>query len=404
MRQILLCVAGLTPQIITETLYVLTQQHNQVIDEIRVITTLKGRDRIRENLLSRPMGKFWQFCQDFSLDPETIAFSENNIFLLNTLDGRILSDILSEQDNFLVADQICQIVAQLTSDPEVSLHASVAGGRKSMGILLTAAMQLFGRPQDRLSHVLVTEDFELHSDFYYTPPQPRLLDIKDRDGKLVKQVSTDKAMIYLADIPFIRLRGLISERLNKQGFSYNQLVKKTQEDLDLIESVSELYLDICQDTVSVGNRRSKLTPREFFIYLFFAQLRQRHSIDFIELLAISPQNIKQTLEIIATTKQIAYTLDESNLRNSDLPPRYDFIINLLEKSANLVTLPKATGNYENPKEDLSSVWLQPISRIKRKFIIAGIPDKFFIISKETIKSISYGLDSRLTAEQIKFSS
>jgi len=67
-RHILLCVAGLTPQIIPETLYALTQQRGERVDEIRVITTLGGRDRIRQALLDPQHGKFFAFCRDYHLD------------------------------------------------------------------------------------------------------------------------------------------------------------------------------------------------------------------------------------------------------------------------------------------------------------------------------------------------
>lgn len=396
MKQILLCVAGLTPQIITETLYVLTQQRNQVIDEIRVITTLKGRDRIRESLLAPQAGKFWQFCQDFSIDPETIKFNENNIFLLYTPDGRMLSDIILEEDNFLVADQVCQIVSQLTSDPNVCIHASVAGGRKSMGILLTAAMQLFGRPQDRLSHVLVKEDFELHPDFYYIPPQPQNLEVKDRYGN-IKELPTTNAEIYLADIPFIRLRGIVSDWINKSSCSYNELVKKAQEDLDLVESVNELRLYISQDTVEIGTRRAKLTPREFFVYLLFVQLRQKGQKSFIALGDITQIEIEATLQLIKQFKEFNYDLNDLYF-----PPKYDFIVNFLEKNAVFTGQKKSTSKDNHPRLDLSSVWLEPISRIKKKLVKAGIPKKFLIASDENRKGIFYGVDSRVTPEQIKF--
>jgi CRISPR-associated protein (TIGR02584 family) len=397
MKQILLCVAGLTPQIITETLYVLTQERHQMIDEIRVITTLKGRNKILESLLSPETGKFWQFCQDFSINPNTIKFNENNIYLLNTPDGRVLSDILSEEDNFLVADQVCQIVSQLTSDPNTTLYASVAGGRKSMGILLTAAMQLFARPQDRLSHVLVTEDFELHPDFYYIPPKPQILEVKDRYGKTVKEISTTNAKIYLADIPFVRLRAFASSRIDKASNSYNQLVKMAQEDLDLMESANELRLCVKQDTIEIGSRRVKLTPREFFVYLLFAQLRQKRQKQFVLLQDITEMEIENTLKIIADSKQHTYNLVELYF-----PPKYDFIENLLNTHA-LVTGKKKSTNKDNLylKKDLSDSWLQPISRIKRKFIKAGIPEKFFILSNDSKQDPLYGLDTRVTPEQIK---
>ena len=78
-RHILLCVAGLTPQIITETLYALTQQGGERIDEIRVITTLSRRDRIRQTLLDPTHGHFFAFCRDYGLEPGSILFDETTI-------------------------------------------------------------------------------------------------------------------------------------------------------------------------------------------------------------------------------------------------------------------------------------------------------------------------------------
>jgi len=176
-KQILLCVTGKTPQIITETLYVLTQQRRERIDEIRVITTLKGRDAVLSHLLDSEKGRFVRFCRDYGIDPATIAFKESSISLLRAADGRMLDDIRTVDDNEDAANQICQIVRELTEDDGSALHASVAGGRKTMGVYLTAAMQLFARPQDQLSHVLVSEDFETHPEFYYIPPVPHDLHI-----------------------------------------------------------------------------------------------------------------------------------------------------------------------------------------------------------------------------------
>ena len=56
-----------------------------------------------------------------------------------------------------------------------------------MSIYLTAAMQMFGRAQDALSHVLVSEPFEMNQEFFYIPPSPRML--KTRDGQ---EISTNQ--------------------------------------------------------------------------------------------------------------------------------------------------------------------------------------------------------------------
>jgi CRISPR-associated protein (TIGR02584 family) len=61
-------------------------------------------------------------------------------------------------------------VRELTADPDCAIHASIAGGRKTMGFYLGYALSLFGRPQDRLSHVLVSSPFESNQNFFYPLP------------------------------------------------------------------------------------------------------------------------------------------------------------------------------------------------------------------------------------------
>ena len=63
----------------------------------------------------------------------------------------MLEDIRTVEENEFAGDQICDIVRELTKDSYTIIHASAAGGRKTMSIYLTAAMQMYGRAQDALS-------------------------------------------------------------------------------------------------------------------------------------------------------------------------------------------------------------------------------------------------------------
>lgn len=199
-KNILLCVAGMTPQIITETLYALTMDGERV-DEIQVITTPEGRNRILETLLNKVNGKFYEFCKDFEIDAQNIKFDETTILLFNKADGTNLEDIRTSEENEIVRSQIFEIVRRICKDEGTNLHASVTGGRKTMSIYLTAAIQLYGRLNDRLSYVLVNSDLETSPDFFYPPPIPKI--IKLRDGR---EISTSNAEIYLSTIPFTSLR------------------------------------------------------------------------------------------------------------------------------------------------------------------------------------------------------
>lgn len=127
---------------------------------MRAVTTLEGSRRIMELLLEPAHGAFFGFCRDYGLDAGQIRFDEATIELLREPGGLALEDIRTAEQNEWAGDQICDIVRDLTADAGTRIHASAAGGRKTMGIYLTAAMQLFGRAQYCLSHVLVSEDFE----------------------------------------------------------------------------------------------------------------------------------------------------------------------------------------------------------------------------------------------------
>src|SRR5882672_3470099 len=118
-RNILLCVAGITPQIITEVLYALTQQRRERVDEIRVITTLQGQKKLLEGLLDSQGGKFFAFCKDYGIDPKSIRFDDTSIATVQTTDGRTLDDIRLKAENERTADRICEIVRELTKQDDV---------------------------------------------------------------------------------------------------------------------------------------------------------------------------------------------------------------------------------------------------------------------------------------------
>jgi len=76
-KQILLCVAGQTPQIITETLYVLMIKRRPAapISAIYIVTTAKGAE-IAWRALGGPDGQIARMCREFGLNPKSIEFTE----------------------------------------------------------------------------------------------------------------------------------------------------------------------------------------------------------------------------------------------------------------------------------------------------------------------------------------
>jgi CRISPR-associated protein (TIGR02584 family) len=177
--RILLAVTGLSPQVVTETLFALARQGPEHLPtQVHILTTADGADRVRLLLLSRKPGWFHRLRRDYGLP--AIAFAEANLHLLTDRRGRPLNDIRTPEENALLADQVTALVRRFTSDPASQLHISLAGGRKTMGFYAGYALSLYGRERDRLSHVLVSPPFESHPQFFYPAPRSRTIYGRDR--------------------------------------------------------------------------------------------------------------------------------------------------------------------------------------------------------------------------------
>lgn len=266
-REILIFVIGTTPQIITETLYALTQKCQPPVfpEEIHIITTSTGKEKIEEELLRK--GRLTAFFKEFKL-PE-LTLSNESIHVIEDEDGKRLEDIRETPHNERVGDFIVNFIREKTSDPGVRLHCSLAGGRKTMSFYLGAALQLFGRPWDKLYHVLVTPEFESHPEFYYKPKKDRVLKLKDPRGKIIKILNTKDAQISLAELPFIRLR----DKIPLDGKGFKELVSEGQKEIDMASIQPPLKVHIKERAITIGGISIDMVPIQMVIYTYL--LRQK---------------------------------------------------------------------------------------------------------------------------------
>jgi CRISPR-associated protein (TIGR02584 family) len=260
-RRVLLSVVGLSPQVVTETVYALARSGREscVPTEILLITTAEGASRARLALLSDEPGWFQRLRHDYALPP--IAFDAGSISVVAASDGSPLDDIRTPEDNLSAADRITERVRELTADPDCALHVSIAGGRKTMGYYAGYALSLFGRPQDRLSHVLVSEPFESSWEFFYPTPYSRVIQVpKDR------LADTADARVTLAEIPFVSLRSELPRALLDGRATFAGTVAAAREAL----GTPELVLDPERRCVAFGGRVFVLPPSEFALLAVLA--------------------------------------------------------------------------------------------------------------------------------------
>lgn len=258
---LLLAVSGMTPQIVTETLYGIHQEGQPLPERIVLVTSASGRQMART--LAGPDGQIARLCRDYGLP--VIPFETSDIRVITGADGNPLPDIRTVEENNAAADFLINLVRELTLDEAGPLHVSLAGGRKTMGFYIGYALSLFGRDQDRLSHVLVSEGYEGQREFYYPTPDYREITVSDQ-----KVLDASKARVELADIPFLRLRDLLPDNTLTEKRSFSETVRESQIDActgHIVIHPDNQYMDI-------DGRRIRVTTLQGCYYAWLLSKHQ----------------------------------------------------------------------------------------------------------------------------------
>lgn len=263
MYKILIFVSGLSPAIISETLYALQQGSAPwAPDKIIIYTTTSGKQKIIDQLINS--GVFASLCVELKL---TIDLLPEDIKIV-TVGANYLNDIRNNQENTYFADFISSQLFELCKNLDNQLYVSLAGGRKTMGYYLGYALSLFGRQQDKLMHVLVNEPFDSIPDFFYPSQSPATYFLAN--GQVINSAT---AVIDLAEIPFVRMRYTVPEALLSGKISFSQAVSFLQAKLSRHDF--NLVIDLDSNLVYCSDVVIKLTASQIGIYAFLAQIKQQ---------------------------------------------------------------------------------------------------------------------------------
>ncbi|WP_168526544.1 MULTISPECIES: CRISPR-associated ring nuclease Csm6 [Acinetobacter] len=271
-KNILLLVTGGTPQIITETIWALAcdPQHNEqwVPDEVHIISTRYGLNEVKNKLLGKD--KILTRMKNEYAQIANLRLEENFLHCFTDQEGNELEDLRTPEENEFAANLICEKIRHFSSDEKVSLHVSIAGGRKTMGFYAGYALSLYGRAQDRMSHVLVDEKFEKGINFYY-PSKNENDFIIDRENKTIG-LSKD-AQVWLAQIPFVRLKEAVKDKHQlKSDDSFSDVVSKINESFNDVRV--KILLHSYEIIVNEKFVIKDLPPREFAMFHWFADRRK----------------------------------------------------------------------------------------------------------------------------------
>lgn len=267
MKNILLAVTGLNPQVITETLYALHQDNRQV-HAIHVITTRNGKEKIYGELLGNSKGFYFKYLEEYNLDPFSIDFRHKNVHVITDEHGIEIPDIVNESDNEQLLKKCLELTFHFTKSQDTAVFFSVAGGRKTMSSCLTLAAQMYGRPQDRLYHVLVSPEFESNRNFFYPPKESKTIELKDNKGQPIYK-DTRYALVNLIHTPFVSIREQLSSDLLKEPKDPGTLM------LSLIkEETSRLCINLVSKKLIYRNLECDMHPAHLALYAFFAMQKK----------------------------------------------------------------------------------------------------------------------------------
>ncbi|MBL8170429.1 MAG: TIGR02584 family CRISPR-associated protein [Acidobacteria bacterium] len=270
-QHILVAVTGNTPQIVTETLYVLAikRQPPVPISAVYILTTAKGAD-IAWHRLGGDEGALAAFQREYEIGWE-IEFTRQNllIFKRRNADGTQtpLEDIRSSADNETLASELLGFIKELTADPNTVLHCSLGGGRRTMSAYMMLALMMYGREDDELTHVVINEEFETNPDFFFPPKENQPLPI--RVGNKLSIINTDEAKLEVAQIPFVRLRNTLGDDVVKVENGLQQLITIAQQRLDR-STPNRLVIEMAEGQARFGTKPISLRGVKLALMAYYA--------------------------------------------------------------------------------------------------------------------------------------
>jgi CRISPR-associated protein (TIGR02584 family) len=280
-RTVLLAVTGMSPAVLTETVWALAHEDPPVIPErVIVLTTIAGRQALERELLTPPASEqptVWQqlraaILKDKAEDADCLILSPARVIEApNPRTGKMdwLEDLRSPAENAATADFLLAEMRRWTECPDTRLIVSIAGGRKTMGALLYAGVSLIGRETDRVTHVLVRDPFDdprLSPRFYFPGQTTQVL--RAPGGQ---EARAQDAIIELADIPFVPLRNLFDRDLVRKPSAFTQLVRDCRARVRRISSQTiQVQASYNRRIVNVNDFPVQLSVRQMLLFLFLA--------------------------------------------------------------------------------------------------------------------------------------
>jgi len=263
-ENILIAAIGMSPAVLTETIWALAQENPPWIpDQVIAITTLAGRTKIKEMLLS---SKGWKALHDALKKQgcpvdDALRFGADDTIRVIGDGGQDFKDIATLEQNREAADFILRVIREHTENPKTEIVASIAGGRKTMSALMLSCMSLLGREQDRVCHILANDDFIFANQGFLFPKN---------------KTEEKKAKIVLSDIPFIRVRGLYEQKSGEVPSSYSDMVHIFHKAAPPAINYPKIKVQKIEGKIFADGEDLELSPKEFLLCMVLIETFLKH--------------------------------------------------------------------------------------------------------------------------------
>ena len=271
-RIVLVAGMGTSPAVLTETVWALAHQKPSVVpDEIVVLTTRPGKDKLCHEILDgRPnvWGRMCESLRNENIDIEgRLVFGDTSIRMIPDAEGNGIDDLRSGEDNLRAADFMLQQLRQYTESSDTVVLVSIAGGRKTMSALLFSCMTLLGREDDKVFHVLLPSEFEggVEPPMFY--PVEGVTYVNRLTGKKYKG---DSFRSELFEVPFVRMRGWYLEKFKSIPPSYHTLISRLQTVAPPAVAYPEIEIDAWNGWMTLNGRQIAMSRPCFAMLLVLA--------------------------------------------------------------------------------------------------------------------------------------
>jgi len=275
----LLIAAGKSPQVITETLFELHRAKGRQPAAVHVITTKLGRaygealllgldrtDPSDGTAIGDGEARWGPFCEEvLGREPGSVDLH----FHVPKVGGSELPDIRQRGDDTRYGNLCFRLVEEYTREDQLPLIGSIAGGRKTMSAHLMNAFIVYARPDDYLTHILLTDPSLEHDPSFFYPEtgSPRYSQLLD-----------------LVEIEFPRMRTLLESDLIEDSPDGR---RDLEEFLDALEPRVNSARDVSAVRLELLDREGRLvfegkndelgqctlTPKQVATLLAFAEAR-----------------------------------------------------------------------------------------------------------------------------------